>query len=385
MINKRLLVKSLLAHNDENSFYDKKRFINIGEKEGKAKFLKHVCALANSNPENNSFIVVGVEDEDNRIVGTDFFDDSKIQNLVNAYLDNPPFISYENIPFPHLPEGKVVGLVTIRSNGKLCSLRRNIWKYYGGSVFFRDGSMSMPKVFDIKIKDTNSKVVAEIEQHARNNIELTLNGVIDFINNKHKDLESHYKVFKEQFVVCWAGVAKKVSQPEDKGGDKIYYSRVDIELINEQVRLFYSALDEVEITADDSAFSMTEYVHLGLNQHQKYYPLETVTITFNDNGSYKIDSTLLFEPPQYDKKLLHHVYNTNNVLLDKLKKGVPLSTVEKKDMVNLPATYLICALNGFEDAKEKLDDYRWIIKEYDRSVYESLKESLRVLRKVKYN
>jgi predicted HTH transcriptional regulator len=50
MINKRLLIKNLLAHNDENSFYDKKRSISIGEKEGKAKFLKHVCALANTNP-----------------------------------------------------------------------------------------------------------------------------------------------------------------------------------------------------------------------------------------------------------------------------------------------------------------------------------------------
>ncbi|MGS2763484.1 DUF5929 domain-containing protein [Sinomicrobium sp. M5D2P9] len=385
MINKRLLVKNLLAHNDENSFYDKKRFINIGEREGKAKFLKHVCALANSNPNNNSFIVVGVEDEDNIIVGTDFFDDSKIQNLVNAYLDNPPLISYENIPFPHLPEGKVVGLVTIRSNGKLCSLRRNIWKYYGGSVFFRDGSMSMPKVFDIKIKDTNSKVVAEIEQHARNNIELTLNGVIDFINNKHRDLESHYKVFKEQFVVCWAGITKKVSEPGVKGTEKVYYSRVDIELINEQVRLFYSALDEVEIKTDDNSFSTTEYIHLGLNHQRKYYPLETVTITFNDNGSYKIDSILIFEPPQYDKKLLHHVYNTNNVLLEKIKKGISLGAAEKKDVENLPATYLICALNGFEDAKEKLEKYRGIVKEYDRSVYESLKESLRVLRKVKYS
>ena len=226
MINKRLLVKNLLAHNDENSFYDKKRFISIGEKEGKAKFLKHVCALANSNPTNNSFIVVGVEDEDNKIVGVDFFDDSKIQNLVNAYLDNPPIISYENIPFPHLPEGKVVGLVTIKSNGKVCALRKNIWKYYGGAVFFREGSISLPKAFDIKLKDINSQKVATIEQHARNNIELTLDGVIDFINNRHADLTSDYKVFKEQFVVCWAGHRKKVKK-------KTYYSRVDIELINE--------------------------------------------------------------------------------------------------------------------------------------------------------
>ena len=47
MINKRLLIKNLLAHNDENSFYDKKRKIDIGHKEGKAKFLKHICALSN--------------------------------------------------------------------------------------------------------------------------------------------------------------------------------------------------------------------------------------------------------------------------------------------------------------------------------------------------
>ncbi|WP_340199519.1 ATP-binding protein [Ascidiimonas sp. W6] len=377
MINKRLLVKNLLAHNDENSFYDKKRFINIGEKEGKAKFLKHVCALANSNPENNSYIVVGVEDEDNQITGVDFFDDSKIQNLVNAYLDNAPLISYENIPFPDLPEGKVVGLVTIRSSGKICALRKNIWKYWGGSVFLRDGSISMPKVFDIKIQDTNSDIVAAIEQHARNNIELTLDGVIDFINNRHKDLESHYKVFKEQFVVCWAGNAKKT-----KHG--VYYSRLDIELINERKQLFYSALDEVEITYDAHSFTTTEYVQLGLNKQQKYYPLEKMEITFNDNGTYKVDSQLIFEPPQFDKKMLFHLFNSNNVLMDKLKKKTPFSKAEVKDFKNMPATYLICYLNGFEGAKFMLEEYRWLVKEYDKNIYASLKEALRVLRKVRY-
>jgi len=51
MINKRLLIKNLLAHNDEISFYDKKRKVDISLKEGKAKFLKHICALSNSNPQ----------------------------------------------------------------------------------------------------------------------------------------------------------------------------------------------------------------------------------------------------------------------------------------------------------------------------------------------
>ncbi|APQ17169.1 ATP-binding protein [Maribacter hydrothermalis] len=378
MINKRLLVKNLLAHNDENSFYDKKRFVNIGEKEGKAKFLKHVCALANSNPANNSFIVIGVEDEDNKIVGVDFFDDSKIQNLVNAYLDNPPRISYENIPFPHLPEGKVVGLVTIKSIGKLCSLRKNIWKYYGGSVFFREGSISLPKAYDIELKNINSDAVATIEQHAKNNIELTLDGVIDFINNRHKDLESDYKVFKEQFVVCWAG-NKKVSNGET------YYYRVDIELINEQVKLFYSNLDEIKISINDDSFTIIEFVQLGLGAKQKYYPLEKVVINFSENGTYQINSDLLFNPPKHNRKKLEKIYVDNNSLVDKASGNTVLTIDEVKRLKYLADSYLICYLNGFEEAKEDMEKARQLLKSKYPTINTSLKEALRVLRKVKYN
>jgi len=378
MINKRLLIKNLLAHNDENSFYDKKRKLNIGEKEGKAKFLKHICALSNSNPKNNSYIVVGVEDEENQIIGVDFFDDSKIQNLVNAYLSNPPVVSYENIPVPHLPSDKVVGLVTIRPNGgQLCSLRKNIWKYYGGSVFFRDGSISMPKVFDIKIKDVNSKIVEAIESHAQNNIELTLDGVFDFMTSR-KDYNPTYKVFKEYFVVCWAAKEKRQN-------GEVYFSRVDIELINEQVKLFYSELDEVSISISDKQFKIIEYVQLGLHDKYEYYPLEEVVITFKDNASYDIESKLLFKPPQFDRKILHHLYNNNGVLVEKLKNNLPLSANEKKDVMNLPATYLICYFNDFSEAIEKLEKIKPILKNHNEEVYSLYKESMRILRKVRYN
>lgn len=378
MINKRLLIKNLLAHNDENSFYDKKRKLNIGEKEGKAKFLKHICALSNSNPKNNSFIVIGVEDEDNKIVGVDFFDDSKIQNLINAYLANPPIVQYENIYFPHLPKGKVVGLVTIRAIDKITSLRKNIWKYYGGSVFLRDGSISMPKVFDIEVKDVNSEIVAEIEKSAQNNIKLTLDSVINFINNEHENLESHYHVFKEQFVVCWAGI-------KQKNKEKTFYSRVDIELINEQVKLFYSALDQVEITYNDDAFTIIEYVPLGLQNKNNYYPLEKVTITFQPNGMYNLNSNLIFEAPQFDKKTLHHIYNSNNAILEKLIKNSSLNKQENHDLRNLPATYMICYLNGFHDAKGKLDIAKPFLKTYDKDIYELYKATIRILRKIKYS
>jgi hypothetical protein len=377
LINKRLLIKHLLAHNDENSFYDKNRKIDIGQKEGKAKFLKHVCALSNSNPKNNSYIVIGVEDTDNEIIGVDFFDDSKIQNLINAYLNNPPIVQYENIPFPHLPDDKVVGLVTIRPLDSITALKKNIWKYYGGSVFFRDGSISMPKVFDIEIEDVNSKIVAAIENNAQNNIELTLDGVFDFMN-KRQDFSPQYKVFKEYFVLCWSGYKKYVK-------NELFFSRVDIELINEQVRLFYSALDEVSISYTEDSFIIIEYVKLGLYQSHKYYKLEEKIIHFENNASYSIEVNLVFEPPQFDKKVLHHIYNSNNSILEKLKKTITLSQSESQDLKNLAASYLICYLNGFEIALQKLEEIKPHLKSYNLELYYSYKETMRILRKVKYS
>ncbi|MEL6304882.1 MAG: DUF5929 domain-containing protein, partial [Bacteroidota bacterium] len=167
--------------------------------------------------------------------------------------------------------------------------------------------------------------------------------------------------------------------------NQVYYSRVDIELINEQVKLFYSALDEITITYDENSFSTLEYVQLGLGSQQKYYPLEEMVITFSENGKYTINSELVFEPPQYDKRTLHHVLNTNNALLQKLEKKITLNAAESKDLKNLPATSLICYLNGFEEAKEQMELARGLLKKTNNGVYLSLKESLRILRKVRYN
>ena len=378
MINKRLLIKSLLAHNDENSFYDKKRQLNLSHREGKAKFLKHICALSNSNPKNNSYIVVGVDDSDNSIRGVDFFDDAKLQNLINAYLENPPVVLYENIHFPHLADGKVVGLVSIRPANKTTALRKNIWKYFGGAVFFRDGSISVSKVLDIELQDINSEVVAEIEKHAQNNIELTLDGVIDFMNRHDEMLKPSYRVFKESFVLCWAGLEKKEKENS-------YYSRVDVELINEHVKLFYSAHDEVEIEMDAHSFSLIEYVRLGFHNAYKYYPLERVSFLFDNKGSYQIDSAFLFTPPKYEKKLLHHIYNANNALGEKLLKNTSLTKNDREDVGNLAPTYMLCHLNGFEEALNKLNKLTAVIKQHSDHAYQVLKDTRRILRKIKYH
>lgn len=379
MINKRLLIKNLLAHNDESSFYDKKRQLNLHTKEGKAKFLKHICALSNSNPSNNSYIVVGVEDHDNEIVGDDFFDDSRIQNLVNAYLENPPKIQYENVPFPNLPKDKVVGLVTIKPKHKTSFFKKNIHTILANTVFVRVGSNSMPTEDKIPYSKTNIETVISIENSSRNSIAYTLDGVMDFMIERHGEMISQYKVFKELFVICWAGNPKKIR-------DTVYLSRVDIELINEQVKLFYSALDVVSIEYDEQSFTIIEHVPLGLNDKTSYYPLEQQKISFFDNGYYKIESQMLFEPPVYNKKVLHHIYNSNVALLKKLQKGLAISEREEKDMENLPSTLMICYLNGFDEAKQKLIDAKPFLKaQKNTTVYLSFKEAMRILRKMKYN
>jgi Domain of unknown function (DUF5929)/Putative DNA-binding domain len=377
MINKRILIKNLLTHNDEGSFYDKKRQLNLHNREGKAKFLKHICALSNSNPTNNSYIVVGVEDQNNEIIGTDFYDDSRIQNLVNAYLENPPKIQYENVPFPNLPKDKVIGLVTIRANSKKASFKKGIYTIPIHSTFIRIGSNTTPVESGFENNFQNHETVIGIENNSRNSIEYTLDNVIDFLNFRHKDISPKYKVFKELFVICWAGIEKKSK-------NTTYLSRVDIELINEQIKLFYSAQDVVEITFNEDSFTIIEYVPLDLNDKIDYYPLEEQTIHFQENGYYNISRKILFQPPSFNKKILHQIYNNNISLIKKLENQRNLTKSEQKDLENLPSTFMVCYLNGFENAKQKLIDAKQLLKPFPQ-IYSSFKESLRILRKLKYD
>jgi hypothetical protein len=299
--------------------------------------------------------------------------------LVNAYLENPPKIQYENVPFPNLSSNKVVGLVTIKPNGKVSKFKKNIHTILANSTFIRVGSNTMPTNEKVAFSKINTETVISIENNSRNSIEDTLESVLYFINISHKDLPSEYKVFKELFVVCWAGNKKKIK-------DKTYYSRVDIELVNEQVKLFYSALDEISISYDNESFTIIEYVQLGLNDKTSYYPLEKLKITFFDNGYYKMDSEFLFEPPQYNRKMLFHIHNATLALIQKITRGNLLNDQEKRDVENIPSILMICYLNGFDEAKQKLIDAKLVLKQYENpEIYIAFKKALRILRKMKYN
>jgi hypothetical protein len=112
--------------------------------------------------------------------------------------------------------------------------------------------------------------------------------------------------------------------------------------------------------------------------------LEKQTIHFHDNGYYKIDREFLFQPPEFNRKMLFHIYNSNVSLLKKLEKGLLLNVREQKDLENLPSTFMICYLNGFEDAKQKLIDAKMLLKPFSHA-FLSFKEAMRILRKMKYD
>jgi hypothetical protein len=96
-----------------------------------------------------------------------------------------------------------------------------------------------------------------------------------------------------------------------------------------------------------------------------------------------MQTEMLFEPPQYNKKLLFHIYNSVKNTLEKLEKN---KAVVEEDVLRIAPTLMICYLNGFTDAKQKLIDAKSVLKAYSNSMaFLSFKHSLRILRKMKYN
>jgi hypothetical protein len=72
-------------------------------------------------------------------------------------------------------------------------------------------------------------------------------------------------------------------------------------------------------------------------------------------------------------------------LLEKLKKGIELKAHEENDLLNLPQSYMICYLNLFHDAIDKLNEAKPFLKAYNQKVYQNYKEAMRILRKIQYN
>ncbi len=144
MKDKRKLIREILRYNpSENSFYDVKEDIDLTDKKAKEKLVKHVCGLSNSNQENDSFLIFGVENKTRHLLGLPWQDDSIFQNLLANYLWDCPLITYDNVIFPDLPHDRFIGLLTIHANTKLSGLRNPILSFPRGTRFFRFGSQTL--------------------------------------------------------------------------------------------------------------------------------------------------------------------------------------------------------------------------------------------------
>ena len=60
---------------------------------------------------------------------------------------------------------------------------------------------------------------------------------------------------------------------------------------------FFHRLDEVQISHNKNSFIITEYIALGLDKEEKYYPLEKTIINFKENGKHDIVTAFLFKSP----------------------------------------------------------------------------------------
>ena len=69
----------------------------------------------------------------------------------------------------------------------------------------------------------------------------------------------------------------------------------------------------------------------------------------------------------------------------KIESKIPLSVIEQEGILKLPTNYLLCFLNGFLDASNQLKKAKNYIKNLeDKTTYVKYKETMRVIRKVKY-
>lgn len=137
MLNRRKLIQVVLSEiPSETEYLDYKREINITSEPGRAKLLRLICAMNNSNPNGRSFIFVGIDDS-KELVGTSFLDDAVFQNAIAGFIKNCPKITYENVNISSLGIDRFIGVISIYPNGIGSEICKNIFDYHRTSANLR--------------------------------------------------------------------------------------------------------------------------------------------------------------------------------------------------------------------------------------------------------
>lgn len=351
MIDKRKLIREILRYNpSENSFFDLKEDIDLSNSKAKAKFLKHISGLSNSNQSNNSYLIFGIENKTRNILGLNWRDDALFQDLIRNNLNNPPRISYDNVIFPDLPHDKFVGLLTIFPNRKHTTFKNSLSKISKGSRFFRYGSQTLLEtILTSNALPKNKQIVDEIHRLSRVSLELLLNEFVSFYKNSSPEYSPSHIVFNEQYVVCYSFWREKHFDEDD------LLSEVTVILLNENISLFISAVDYAKILTTKNSFVITKMAHLYFNKENHFIPFEETKFIFNSNSDYKVEKQIVFCPPKMRRKDAESIikryqeFLSQYPSLDQIEKIGPAET--------LCDELLICVLNGYSPAKDCFLNY----------------------------
>lgn len=140
------LLESLLS-NGEGINVEFKEKLDLESKEGKAKFLRTILALANS-PISPSFLIIGVQNETKHLVGISDTTEEQLQQLVARYCQPPIFFTFKIVQYQNVP----IGVVQIsRSNLKPHTVKDEFGYFdteinkqqnlHNNQVFLRRGSV----------------------------------------------------------------------------------------------------------------------------------------------------------------------------------------------------------------------------------------------------
>jgi hypothetical protein len=338
VLNRKKLVQlSLSEIPSETEYLDYKRQIDLTSTSGRGKLIRLICAMNNSNPNGQSFIFVGIGD-DKSIIGTSFLDDANFQNAVKGFIANPPKVSYENINFKELAPNKFIGIITIYPSKNESYICKSIWKLKEGDKFIRRGSTTDKYTDRTKIIAKQNEIEStQLLQRATVSLGSTLDAVLSFYSESHKEYNPRHYVFNDHSVVGISSWRKENTS---------YHSEVTVSILNDEVTYFWSALDNVKITCLEQYILIEEQALVFWKGKRIYFPFKLTKLDFSKMGTYSVKKELLLSIPILKTEEISSFIRDFPEKLDADKEYIEI----------LPYELLLAALNGSNEAVSLLFD-----------------------------
>lgn len=361
LINRRKLIRILLELGGERPYFELKQELDLASDLGKSKLVRAVCALANSSPNNTAYIVVGIENGTNRILGALPIDDQRFQQIIRTYLDPAPVILYENVA---TESGMNLGLLSIRRGSRAVRLAKDTGELKKGSFFVRCGSECLPAAeADIPSSSHYEGELRDVERRSAVRLEDTITDLLAFQGKVGPSYDPRVAVFNDMHVLCYSGWKM--------GGD--LESEAWVELLGEGVSMFVSAVDYVKFIRNEKSFHLIHHQPLYWREKRHDLPLSETTFSFHEDGSYQRTEQIVFSPLRVPESEIGEVLAAYEVALKRYRDGAGIDG----RMEIFPYELAVAHLIGSERAGEMLSTF--MDGKADGCVAEGLSEAKRLI------